>query len=80
PAARNALIARHLRRLEDKLVRTQDAVASLRDLLEHPEASAPITHRRLPARRVAAVTADDLAVADLGAWYHGALGELFATL
>ncbi|MFJ4435265.1 MerR family transcriptional regulator [Streptomyces sp. NPDC088923] len=80
PAARNALIARHLRRLEDQLVRTRDAVASLRDLLEHPEAAAPITHRHLPARRVAAVTAEDLDVADIGAWYHGALGELFATL
>ncbi|WEH28003.1 MerR family transcriptional regulator [Streptomyces sp. AM 3-1-1] len=80
PGARNALIARHLRRLEDQLARTHDAVTSLRDLLEHPEAAGAITHRRLPARRVAAVTADDLPVADIGAWYHGALGELFATL
>ncbi|WP_431034379.1 MerR family transcriptional regulator [Streptomyces sp. P6-2-1] len=80
PAARGALIARHLRRLEDRLTRTREAVASLRDLVEHPEPAAPITHRRLPARRVAAITEDDLAVADIGAWYHGAIGELFATL
>ncbi|WP_435246243.1 MerR family transcriptional regulator [Streptomyces sp. NRRL F-5630] len=80
PRARNTLIARHLRRLEDQPARTRDAVSSLRDLLEHPETTGPITHRRLAARHVAAVTAEDLHVADIGAWYHGALGEPFALL
>src|SRR6516164_6521837 len=36
PVARNELIATHLRHLESELSRTQAAVASLRDLLEHP--------------------------------------------
>src|ERR1700679_2203351 len=35
-AVRNELIAAHLHRLEAELSRTQDAVASLRDILEHP--------------------------------------------
>ena len=35
-AARNELIAGHLRRLEITLARTQEAAASLRDLLEPP--------------------------------------------
>src|SRR5258708_29269370 len=34
--ARNDLIAAHLKRLEGDLARTQTAVASLRNLLEHP--------------------------------------------
>ena len=37
-AARNELIAGHLRRLETTLARTQEAAASLRDLLEPPAA------------------------------------------
>ncbi|MFC4244195.1 MerR family transcriptional regulator [Gryllotalpicola reticulitermitis] len=76
-SARNELIARHLRRLERELAGTQAAVASLRDLLEHPQVATPIEHRRLPARRVAAVTGD-VATPDIGAWYNGALGELYA--
>ncbi|MEW2545750.1 MerR family transcriptional regulator [Streptomyces sp. NPDC047002] len=78
-AARNELIGGHLRRLERELASTRDAVASLRDLIEHPEVVAPVEHRRLPARRAAAVTAD-VDVADIDAWYHGALGELYALL
>jgi hypothetical protein len=35
PIERNAMIAAHLRRLEAELSRTQSAVASLRDILEH---------------------------------------------
>lgn len=76
---RNVLIARHLRRLERELAGTQAAVASLRDLLEHPQVTTPIEHRRLPARRVAAVSGD-VATPDIGAWYSGALGELYAVL
>src|ERR1700722_7716300 len=34
--ARNDLIAAHLKRLKSDLARTQTAVASLRNLLEHP--------------------------------------------
>jgi DNA-binding transcriptional MerR regulator len=79
PTARTELIARHLRRLERELTTTRNAVASLRDLLEHPAVDTPIEHRRLPARHVAAITGtvDD---AEIGAWYSGALGELYAVL
>ncbi|HEY0247602.1 MAG TPA: helix-turn-helix domain-containing protein [Gryllotalpicola sp.] len=74
--ARNELIARHLRRLERELASTQSAVASLRDLPEHPQIATPIEHRRLPAWRAAAVTGE-VETADIGAWYSGALGELY---
>jgi DNA-binding transcriptional MerR regulator len=79
PAARSALISRHLQRLEEELGRTQAAVASLRDLLDHPATEWPVEHRRVPAMRVAAIS-DDVETAQVGAWYQGALGELYATL
>jgi DNA-binding transcriptional MerR regulator len=79
PAARSALISRHLQRLEEELGRTQAAVASLRDLLDHPATEWPVEHRRVPAMRVAAIT-EDVETAQVGAWYQGALGELYATL
>jgi DNA-binding transcriptional MerR regulator len=79
PAARNALISRHLRRLEEELGKTQAAVASLRDLLDHPAAEWPVEHRRVPALRVAAIT-QVVDTAQIGAWYQGALAELYATV
>jgi DNA-binding transcriptional MerR regulator len=79
PAARNALISRHLQRLEEELGKTQAAVASLRDLLDHPATEWPVEHRRVPAMRVAAIT-EEVETAHVGAWYQGALGELYATL
>jgi DNA-binding transcriptional MerR regulator len=75
---RNALIAQHLRRLEGELERTQAAVSSLRDLLEHPTMDVRVEHRHLPEVRVAAVRAT-VATADIGPWLQGALGELYAT-
>jgi DNA-binding transcriptional MerR regulator len=50
--ARNDLIAAHLKRLENELARTQTAVASLRNLLEHPAPTLHIGRRR--AEQVAA--------------------------
>ena len=78
-AARSELIARHLRRLEQELSHTQSAVASLRELLEHPASDVPIEHRSLPHMRVAAIS-QEVTIADVGPWYNGALGELYATL
>ena len=78
-AARSELITRHLRRLEEELSRTQSAVASLRDLLEHPAPDLPVEHRSVPLMRVAAISAQ-VAMVDLGPWYDGAFGELYATL
>jgi len=66
-------------RLEADLARTQSAVASLRDLLEHPASSARIEHRRVDAATAAAIT-QVVDVKDALSWYQGALGELRATL
>ena len=76
---RNELISAHLASLEQNLARTQSAVASLRDLLAHPSAVAPVSHRRVGQTMTAAVTAV-IAMGDLPPWYLGALGELHATL
>jgi DNA-binding transcriptional MerR regulator len=77
--SRNALIAAHMRRLETGLARTQLAVASLRDLLEHPDAAIEIVHRTVLEAPSAAVT-EIVDVEDATQWYQGALGELYATL
>ena len=81
PAARSQLIAGHLQRLETSLARTQEAVASLRDLLEPPIDAMPVAieHRRIPATPAAAVR-EVIDVRDATAWYQGALGELHALL
>ncbi len=76
---RSQLVAAHLARLEKTLTATQRAVASLRDLLEHPSPVAAIEHRRVGATDAAAVTST-VDSGDLVAWYHGALGEITATV
>src|SRR5258708_4703195 len=76
--ARNDLIAAHLKRLESVLGRTQHAVASLRDLLEHPAPAVDIGRRQ--ADRVATAAISEVVVKDALAWYMGALGELHAAL
>jgi len=80
-AARNELIAGHLRRLEMTLARTQKAAASLRDLLEPAIDATPVAieHRRMPATPAAAVS-EVIDVQDASGWYQGALGELHALL
>ena len=79
--ARNELIAAHLSRLEEGLDRTQNAVASLRDLLDHPQrpVRADISHRRVAGTCAAAITAV-IDIEDASSWYQGALGELHATI
>jgi DNA-binding transcriptional MerR regulator len=81
PPTRNALIATHLSRLEESLARTQQAAASLRELLQprHSGGSAVIEHRSVPPAPAATVR-EVIDVADLVAWYHGAMGELYGTL
>jgi DNA-binding transcriptional MerR regulator/effector-binding domain-containing protein len=78
---RNELIAAHLSRLEEGLSRTRSAVASLRDLLEHPAGTEPahIGRRRVPATPAAAISSV-VDQADLHDWFLGAFGELYATL
>src|SRR6185437_11617433 len=57
-AARNELIAGHLQRLETTLARTQEAAASLRELLDPPidATPVPLEHRRMLATPAAAVS------------------------
>jgi DNA-binding transcriptional MerR regulator len=76
---RSQLIAAHLTRLEESLAETQRAVASLRELLEHPLLSAVIEHRRVPGTQTAAITSR-VEIGDLPAWYQGAMGEIRGTL
>lgn len=79
PAARGALITAHLDRLEGQLAQTQAAVASLRDLLQQPEAPITIEHRSAPATLALAIS-ETISVSDLGPWWTGALAELGAVL
>jgi DNA-binding transcriptional MerR regulator len=76
---RNDLIAAHLGRLEGGLAQTQRAVASLRDLLQHPPHAVPIERRRVEATPTAAIS-QVVDLKDLLPWFQGALGELHATL
>jgi DNA-binding transcriptional MerR regulator len=76
---RNELIAAHLRRLESGLARTQTAVASLRDLLEHPTPTVDIGRRKVDAVSAAAIS-EVVRVEDALSWFLGALGELRAAL
>jgi DNA-binding transcriptional MerR regulator/effector-binding domain-containing protein len=80
-AARNQLIEGHLRRLESNLERTQAATASLRDLLAIQSLVAPpdLKHVRVAATPAAAITSS-VELAEAGAWYNGAFGELYASL
>ena len=78
-AARNALIAAHLDRLEAELARTRDAVDALRNLLDHPGQAGPVEHRTVPATPAVAIRAL-VNRADILAWWQGALGELHATV
>lgn len=59
---RNAVIAAHLRRLEDRLAATTDAVAALRRLLSPAPPEIDVVHRHEPSRTVAAVRADVVAL------------------
>ena len=76
---RNEVIAAHLHRLEAGLARTQRAVASLRDLLQHPSSTAAVVHRNVAAAPAAAIR-EIVGLKEALFWYQGALGELYATL
>jgi DNA-binding transcriptional MerR regulator len=78
-AMRNELIATHLRRLEAELSRTQDAVASLRDLLEHPAKDLRIERRRIEPAPAAAIR-ESVRSKEALSWFLGAMAELRATV
>jgi DNA-binding transcriptional MerR regulator len=77
--SRNELIGEHLARLEQGLVQTQEAVASLRGLLEGPSPTLRMEHRSEPMLETAAIT-ETIGLDDLGPWFQGALGEISSTL
>jgi DNA-binding transcriptional MerR regulator len=78
-AARNALIAAHLKRLEDELAKTQLSVTSLRSLLEPATAPITVEHRTVPATTAAGIH-EIVDLEDLLPWYLGAFGELYASV
>jgi DNA-binding transcriptional MerR regulator len=71
---RTALVAEHLRRLEDQLARTRAAVVSLQRLLRPEPAGLDVELRHVPAMPVAAVAASvdhdtiDVTYGRLGSW------------
>jgi DNA-binding transcriptional MerR regulator len=77
--SRNELMASHLNRLEANLARTQEATASLRDLLQPPSdaASVAVERRHMPATSAIAVR-EVIDAEDAAWWLQGALGELYA--
>jgi DNA-binding transcriptional MerR regulator len=77
--SRNVVIAAHLARLEASLARTQEAVASVRDLLEPSPTSDPIRYQHVPATPAASIT-ETVEQGDALLWYRGAVAELAATL
>jgi DNA-binding transcriptional MerR regulator len=76
---RNGLIAAHLRRLEAELSRTQDAVASLRAILDHSAKDRRIERRRIK-EVPAAVIRETMRAKDALSWFLGAMTELHATV
>ena len=79
PDARYQLISTHLSRLETQLAQTQAAVSELQDLLGRKRTEQPVEHRTVaptPALAIHEVVDRE----DVLAWWHGALGELRATV
>ena len=76
---RNALIAAHLSRLEGQLEQTRQTVLSLRNLLEPARAPISVEYRTVRATQAVGIQ-DVVDLSDLLVWYHGALGELYATI
>ena len=76
---RNALIAAHLSRLEGELEQTRQTVLALRNLLEPARAPISVEYRTVRATQAVGIQ-DVVDLSDLLVWYHGALGELYATV
>jgi len=78
-STRNAIMAAHLRRLEDDLERTRSAVSELRGLLGPPAGPVTISHRHI-APMLGAAIGERVDVKHAVAWLSGALAELHSTL
>jgi len=76
---RNQVIVAHLQRMEAQLEETQATVASLRSILERPEAAVSVEYRSVPETSALAIV-ERVTVEDLMGWWSGAFGELVAAL
>ncbi|GAA2324440.1 MerR family transcriptional regulator [Streptomyces kunmingensis] len=76
PGAAQQIVAAHLRRLEDRLGRTQRAVRTLRELLD-PVAERAVEMEVLPPQSVLSVSLDIPPGSDLS-WYDTAMRDLDA--
>jgi len=79
PDSRQRLISEHLGRLQTQLAATQAAVNELQELLGRPQVDRPVEQRSVPAMPALAIH-DVVDREDVLAWWHGALGELRATV
>jgi DNA-binding transcriptional MerR regulator len=77
PASRDALIAAHLERMEQQLARTQEAVASLRGLLEGHRDTARVEYLDIPSQPALAITAT-IDRDGLEDWWRAAFAQLRA--
>ena len=79
PDSRHQLISAHLGRLEMQLAETQAAVGELQDLLGRTQTEQMVEHRTVAPTPALAIH-DVVDREDVLAWWHGALGELRATV
>ncbi|TAJ47277.1 MAG: MerR family transcriptional regulator [Herbiconiux sp.] len=75
PLIRDRLLERHLARLEQQLDATRSAIAALQSLLRPSGDTIPLERRSLPPTPVAIIR-ETIELADLGAWYAAAMGDL----
>ena len=76
---RNALIADHLERMEQRLEQATAAVASLRALLREPEGSTAVEFRAVPPTPTLSISAV-VSLDALVSWWTAAFDELIGTL
>lgn len=76
PAERNRLIVAHLDRMQSQLAQTQSAIASLRDLIDQPDAPEVVIETRTVGAIPAVAIVDDIEVADLGRWWQSSFQKL----
>lgn len=76
---RNKVITQHLERMEVQLQHTQDAVGSLRTLLEHSPAQLPVEYRSVPRVRALGI-AEVVPFSDAEEWAMAAFMELLEML
>ena len=78
-AARNELIVVHLQRMESELQQTQQTVASLRALLEHPHAPISVEYRSVGTTTAMAI-AEPVSMDHIETWWSESFDELHHVL